>query len=622
MGGGSPSPPPDYTQEKSVIRADTEKRYQNQANTYNNKVDKYNKSVNNFSNQFSGLNSNIQNMSYVDMYDNPNTKKNENLYSTYNNQLNSLNSGLGGLNFNTSRPTFSSSVGSEYGSVGISNIPTLKNANTTKYDAMMYGGVSGLQSKLNSMKSERTAEENRVNQYRNNANSTLGTYSKDLSRMGIADISKMNQMERDLASMKSARDSFSSPILNQMYPNGFSNFDRQYKTLAADLDGLYSARGDEQDRIKAYERSLLDSSDTYSTTLSGYDITNEQGIKDLQASIEQKERDANRFTSELGFDFSQELGELGDVSQNVDNLWTDRTNELGRIDSAQTAYNLAAQGLDGYIDNAGIYNKQTLDDYGQDITDMRSDIGGFTSLLDFDFSNANTELDEAQTSLDGVNTRRQDALNVLDADITANSGSALADLQLYEEGAMRDMASSLSDTGYELSNFSGGRVGDITTRLGTASDAVTGKLEELSTYRNDLEKRAQTLQEQLNNRSFYEVGMVDGEQGGFDSMQAEVELYNAQQAMDEIAGMEDRLNSERGRLEADAETAGERDRISREDILSMVGENGLPEFGDLSQLDPMALEEYLKLMNGEEEEEEFGMNSANPSAFSQNVTRI
>ena len=187
---------------------------------------------------------------------------------------------------------------------------------------------------------------------------------------------------------------------------------------------------------------------------------------------------------------------------------------------------------------------------------------------------------------------------------------------------MKDMASNLSDTGYELSNFTGGRVGDISTRLGTASDAVSAKLAELGTYRNDLEKRAQSLQEQLNNKSFYEVGMVDGEQGGFDSMQAEVELYNAQQAMDEIAGMEDRLNSERGRLERDAEASGERNRISREDILKMVGENGIPEFGDLSQLDPMALEEYLKLMNGEEEEEEFGMNSANPSAFSQNVTRI
>ena len=622
MGGSSPSPPPDYTQEKSQIRADTEKRYQNQASNYNNKVSNYNSSVNKYSNQFSNLNSNIQNMSYVDMYDNPNTKKNENQYTNFNNQLNSLNSNLGGLNFNASRPTFSSSVGSEYGSVGISNIPTLKNANTQKYDAMMYGGVSGLQSKLNSMRDERSAEEKRINTYRNNANNTLKGYSTQLGRMGIADISSMNQMERDLASMKSARDNFSSPILNQMYPNGFSNFDQQYGTLSKQLSELYGARTTEQDRIKTYEKGLIDQADTFNTTLGDYNITNEQGIKDLQGLIADQERDAGRFSSELDYDFSQELGELDDVSRNVDGLWKDRTDELGRISDAEYSYDLAAQGLDSYIDNAGIYNKSTLDGYGQDITDLRSDISGFTSLLDFDFGKANTELDDAYTSLEGVNQKRQDALNVLDSDITANSGSALSDLQLYEEGAMKDMASNLSDTGYELSNFTGGRVGDISTRLGTASDAVSAKLEELGTYRSDLEKRAQSLQEQLNNKSFYEVGMVDGEQGGFDSMQAEVELYNAQQAMDEIAGMEDRLNSERGRLERDAEASGERDRISREDILKMVGENGIPEFGDLSQLDPMALEEYLKLMNGEEEEEEFGMNSANPSAFSQNVTRI
>ena len=102
-------------------------------------------------------------------------------------------------------------------------------------------------------------------------------------------------------------------------------------------------------------------------------------------------------------------------------------------------------------------------------------------------------------------------------------------------------------------------------------------------------------------------------------MNAEVELYNAQQALDEIQSAQDRLNSERQRLERDEEAVAERDRIAREQILSTVGASGVPEFQDFSQIDPVTLQAYMQML-ADQEEEEYA-NTLAPSAFAQNVMR-
>ena len=77
-----------------------------------------------------------------------------------------------------------------------------------------------------------------------------------------------------------------------------------------------------------------------------------------------------------------------------------------------------------------------------------------------------------------------------------------------------------------------------------------------------------------------------------------------------------RLNSERGRLERDAENVASRERIERDDILSTIGESGVPEFTNYARNDPITLQQYLALLNSEEDNPATG---SMPSAFSRNL---
>ena len=122
----------------------------------------------------------------------------------------------------------------------------------------------------------------------------------------------------------------------------------------------------------------------------------------------------------------------------------------------------------------------------------------------------------------------------------------------------------------------------------------------------------------INNAQFYAADDLGEGRGRFDTLSQEVELYNAQQALDELKTVEDRLNSERARLERDAEAVTARERLARDDVIaSLRNPTGVPQFDMLTDTDPITLQRYLALLRGEEEEElpVAGI----PSAFSRNV---
>ena len=618
MGKSSPAPPPDYTEEKKQIRLDTEADYKKKADAYNEAVKSYNDSLSGYGNTFSNLSSGVGGLTYADLYDDPTTAVNENPYAGFNTQIGNLSTGLGNLSFDLEKPTFESSVSSEYGNVGITNIPDLLKLNTNKYDNLM-NNVSGLSGTLSGLQSERDNEVNRINEYRNQGLGSLAGFSTQLGQLGIADENQMNQLERDLSALNVGRTSFSSPILNQMFPDGFTQFDSQYSGLTQGLGDLRNQRQAELDRINTYEQGLLTDADAYRNTLGGLTIADETGINDLISQIEDRNRQAGRFSSELGFDFNQETGELSDLLRDVNQLSGERQDELSRISRAERDYLNQARALEGSAETGSIHSAAGIDALEDQLRDLRQNIGGFTSQLDYDFGDTTGALADTDVALASLNEQRQEALDSILSQITGASGSALTDLEAYDETGMRNLASQLTDAGGELARFSGGRVGDISGQLDTAAGAIETRMNELNEARNALETRAQALLEQVNNASYYGTDDLGGNQGEFDALNAEVELYNAQQALDEIQSAQDRLNSERQRLERDEEAVAERDRIAREQILSTVGASGVPEFQDFSQIDPVTLQAYMQML-ADQEEEEYA-NTLAPSAFAQNVMR-
>ena len=618
MGKGGSDAPPDYTAEKGQFRSEIEDKYGRQADKYNLAVGDYNKQLKDFSSQLGNLKTDIGGLSYADLYDDPTTAENENPFAGYMTQLKDLQSGIGGLNFDASKPNFKSAYSTDYGTVNINNIPDLMKANTNQYNTTSTG-INNLINSLNQLNQQRQDEVGRIEDYRGRGLESLAGFSTALGQMGIGDLSQMNQLERDMSALRAGADAFQSPILDQLYPGGLQQFNTQYDNLSSGLQDLRNKRQTELDRIANFESGIISDVDAYRDRFDNMTIADEDAINQLMKDIEDRQRGVGRFSSELGFDLSQERGELSDMYGDISGLQNERQRELDRITSAEQNFLSDARELERSAEGGTIYSKSALDRLGDRLRDLQGDVSGFSSVLPYDFSRATGSVTDAETALTALNERRQTELDNILSQITGASGSNLTDLELYDQEGMEGLRSGLRDAGFDLSQFSGGRVNEISEQLSNANTAIDTRLEELSTARGKLETRAQELLEQINNANFYASNDLTGSQDQFDALNAEVELYNAQQALDEIAQVEGRLNSERNRLVTDEANVAERKRRETEDVLNALGPSGVMEFQNLNQVDPITLEQYLNLLRIQEEEE--NLRAATPSAFSQNVIR-
>lgn len=612
-GGGTPQPP-DYTQQKRELRLATEADYQNKANTYNDQVAAYNDALSGFSANIGNTGSTIGGLTMRDLYDDPTTDANENQYGGLSSALTGYRNSLAGLNAPT-KPIFDSVIQSEYGPISISNMPTLNDMNTNMYNNLN-SQVGSFTSSLNDLKQSRAAEETKIRNFRNALLGDATNYSTSLGQMGIADANQMNQLERDIGALDTRRNNFSSSILDQLYPSGFNEVDTRVSGLTSGLADLRGQRQAEQDRISAYETGLLADVDAYRDRLGGLTIADADALTGLQDDIASRQRQAGRFSSELGFDFADELGELYDVNRGVTNLSRDRQTELDRITSTEQQMLANARAAEAAAEGGNIYSAAGIDAVSDRVRDLRGDISGFSSVLPYDFSNASAPLTDAEAALADLTSRRATALNEIQSGISGAT-TGMSNAELYDEAAINSARAALQNSQGSLSPFSGGRVGDIQSQITAGLSQVDSRMSELEAARAEIETRAQALMEQVNNASYYSTGDLSGNFASAEALQSEVDLYAAQNALDEITTAMNRLQSEKQRLEVDAENVAAREAQGRQDILSTVGSSGVPEFQNYATSSPMTIEQYMALLaSGEDPDTITGVN---PSAFSRNM---
>ena len=122
----------------------------------------------------------------------------------------------------------------------------------------------------------------------------------------------------------------------------------------------------------------------------------------------------------------------------------------------------------------------------------------------------------------------------------------------------------------------------------------------------------------MTDNSYYRVDDLTDDLGLYDAQVEEADLYNANIAMDELDSIQKRLYGERNRLEQDAANVASRRTSDQESLAAGLNEFGIPQFDNLSQVDPRSIAEYMAMLE-EEEEEEFTLN---PNAFSSNVLKL
>ena len=615
--GGSTPAPPDYTAEKSQIRKDTEKKYGEQAEAYNTAVDTFNTALGGFQSDYDTLSSALSGAGISDLYDDPTTEANENIFDLYSPQISNLATALGNLDTDLDKPIFESSVGSEYGPIGITNIPELSKFSTTDYDTLT-SNVGSLADTLNQLKADRAAEEQRITDFGQSLNQGLGGMGVTLGQLGIADLASMNQLEKQLSDLNLQKQGFSSDIMGQFMPGGFSNFQNQYDTLTAGLSDLKGQRQTELDRISTFGDTLYSDVDSYFDRLDNLGIADESGIASLIDDIEDRQRQAGRFSSELGFNFGNQLGELQDVLGDVKDLQSERIAELARLENAKANFLSQAGNVEQAAEGGNMFSAAILDSIDDQIRDLKNEIAGFSSELPFDFSGATGAITDAETALAGLQGERQTALDDILSRVQT-AGTGIGDIALSDEDAITGRQTDLQKLQQELAKFSGGRVGNISGEITAGLEQVDARLADLAAKRSEIETAAQQLVEDINNASFYALDDLTGSQAAFDEQKAQVDLFNAQQALDEIAAAEQRLQSEKQRLETDAEAVAARSGQAQQDLLATIGASGVPEFQNFAQIDPITLEQYLNLLAQGGDEEELGALANLPSAFSQNL---
>ena len=616
MGKSSPAPPapPDYTEEKRQLRLDTEAEYKRQADAYNQAVDDYNTQLSGFSSNIGNTGSTIGGLTMRDLYDDPTTDADENQYGGLSSALTGYRNQLAGMTAPT-RPIFDSVIQSEYGPISISNIPTLNDLNTNMMNNLT-SQVGQYTDTLNDLRKSRQTEENRIRNFRNALLGDASNYSTTLGQLGIADLGQMNQLERDLNALNTRRNAFSSTILDQLYPSGFGEVDTRYSNLTTGLSDLRADRQAELDRISNFESDILSDVDAYRDRLDDLTIADAELLSALQDDISSRQRQAGRFSSELGFDFSDELGELSEVGRGAASLSRERQAELDRIANTQGQILASARAAEAAAEAGNIYSAAGIDAISDRVRDIRGDISGFSSVLPFDFANANLPLTDAETALADLTSRRAAALDEIQSGISGAT-TGMTNAELYDVGAIDDARAALQASQGSLAPFSGGRVGDIQSQITAGLEQVDSRMAELDAARAEIETRAQALLEQVNNASYFATGDLEGNLQSAEALQAEVDLYTAQNALDEITAAMNRLQSEKQRLEVDAENVAAREAQERADILATVGASGVPEFQNFSTADPLTLQQYLALLASDEEADT--ITGRSPTAFSQNM---
>ena len=461
---------------------------------------------------------------------------------------------------------------------------------------------------------DRQDELRRIEQAQKDYERMATGYNRTLDRLGIADLDMMNELGYGLEDLQNEIGGFSS-----LLDYDFSGAQGILDQASGGLGNLRQARTAEEQRIADYLAGLQTFYNESEDDFGGYNISNIDGMNQLQDLIDARQKEARQFRSELDFDFTQPLDGIQDLEDNLGNLFLERDLELGRIEDAQRDYLREAQSIDRLADSTGIYSKAGIDALQQELDALNQNIGGFTSLLDFDFSGTDANRAQAQSDIDALLSERASALDAIQNPISGYLQD-LGGLELYDESGMFDVQDRLGDLNYDLSRFSGGRTDEIQGQITSALGDVDTRLKELADYRGQLEQRAQEMQAAVEEQSFYGLGDLTDPEGNYDSLNAEVELYNARQAMDEIDGIMQRLYSERNRLETDAQNVAARRANAQSALLNALNSFGLPQFDDLSQVDPMTMQEFLALISaGDEEDDQF---TTNPNAFSSNVIRV
>lgn len=605
-GGGGSAPPPDYTAEKEAFRQEKLAEYQAQADAYNSQVNQFNTNLTGYNDALTGYENQVSGASLYDLYDDPTTTDiNENFVGEARDTLNNFDYST--LSADYEKPTFQTSYNTEWGLVNLGELPELSSMNTVLADDLL-GRADSLNSSIDDLYRQR---EDAVAELNQAATGVITDYNK--LNLGI---NRANPFSSDLGSLDNSYIDIQSGVgqldqrlLGQEMPQ--YNVDQLLSSTKSSIDNLYNTRQAEYDRVSNFESGLRSQIGDQLNVLGGLDITNADEIAQAQQDLRSIGQSIGGFSSQVGFDLNDELAYLNEARSQLSDLQGRRQGELDRISDFRGDLVDDLRGLRDLGQSTSIYNMSDIYNLQNQLADIQENRSGFTSQLDYDFGNTNSYDTAIQSRIDSLLNSRRSIMDDIASGVSQAS-SGLNDIPLYNESEMNNRLNDLQALGTNLDMFTGGRVDEIGQSMMNAQRDIQSRLNQLAAYRQTLEKEMSDYITTLRERDYYNFDDVASARDDVATREEQVQLYRAQQAFDEIDRMEEYLNSEYRRLEADQQAV-----MARNQSAGTAG--GASLYGAPSYT-PMTLSQFNAYRSYADDEEPYS--NYNPTAFSNSLGTV
>jgi hypothetical protein len=585
MGSSAPAPPPDYTPQKADWSAQQTAQRQQQAQGYNDQIAGFNTQLSNLANPARQQAQDTLSIGLDAYGDIQNHRRN----------LLNVQSQLWAHNWNQPTPNWDSVVQSPYGAVSV-EVPGMGKINTQDRDSAL-NMIQNALSHLDGLQQQFRQEENNINQFKSNIFGGATGISSALGHMGIGDMNAINNQRTQLDMLKAQLAGFTSPISNftQTDDNWLARINPTIQQAEANLQALLARRAAEESRVNSFGQQLFGTLGGIEDRLSGLTIADKAMMDQLQQQLRQANRQGMSFSSELPFNFSAQQMMGQDIGAQLQNLYAQRSQEEQRIQQAQQMALMNSGQLANQSRMANVYDGNLIQALMGDIGMMRDEKSGFSSLLPFDFTRSNSHLNNAEAQLQTLLQGRQRHFDRFGNQLSELE-SAFGGIDPWNESALRDQQSRAMMIQNQLGRFTGNDTMDMDFRVQDKLMNIDNSLRNLMTQRQQLQQQAQQMLQRIQEESYLNEGQVMGDKDQLKQMREQAQLYNAQQALAEINRAMQHLQGEKSRLNTDALNVSKAQQTEQNQVLQMLGPNGLPTFYNTPLTEYMTPEQYLALL--------------------------
>lgn len=487
-----------------------------------------------------------------------------------------------------------------------------------------------IQTELAGYKSAYDMESQRVKSYQDSITNQLDQYQNAIGGLGIADDKAMGNYARYLDTLQQQMGRFNSEL--------GVKWDNQNATLGqlrGQLTDLGNKRTAEQQRIDDFQKQFGLDIGGLSNDIDSAGINDASKIDALRKRYSTLADQLAGFKSELNPQMGTLMNQLGREQSDLEGLSNKRTQALMKLENEIAQMQAQAKeaergliGMDTSVDGANYRDLTALNNLRQQIAERQQLAGDWRSELAKLQERATTmgydgadALTKTQGSLDklasdkgysallneiaGMQTKRQGELDTINTTLSGLQGK-VKDAPIQNEADLKTYLTDLSKHLSSLSMYSGNDITSLSKGYNDAITSVNDKLTQLSTKRGEIEKQAQAMLKRMNETSYYNLGNLDGEKGSMDDIKATIELYNAQQAMDELDAMTKRLTGERQRIESDLQKSQAAQQGEANWVNQQNQQQNKPTYGTGANGLPLTEAEYLALLQQRKEKEMYG----------------